>query len=338
MTTIAVASVKGAGGVTSAALVLAAVRAETDDVMLVEADPSGGSLLGWCEQLRPAGDLYDLAMSRNSAGLASVAQQMGDLSVVPSWGRSFRLTQALIRPRVPWAVLLGGFDGTRHRRCRTASTRRRRRSASWRRATSSCSSPPSEPAPVATTMEWASRGGRHGPADVGMPVGRLRMITSEVVGRRRTMSVTPRDLSLVTGAGYLGHLPHDPASLESAVPRCVDRATGGCARRPPRRSSSSRRRRRCRRLRNAWRWSSRCNGDRIGTARRPRPTGRSDPPRIRGATPGRAAAGVARRTRGAPGEDEVRPRDRGDAADQRGAGAGVQPGAAASSRRIASSR
>ena len=75
MTTIGVASVKGAGGVTSAALVLAAVlrRARTD-VMLVEADPSGGSLLGWCEQLQPAGDLYDVTMSRNSAGLASVAQ------------------------------------------------------------------------------------------------------------------------------------------------------------------------------------------------------------------------------------------------------------------------
>lgn len=213
MTTIAVASVKGAGGVTSAALVLAAVRAETDDVMLVEADPSGGSLLGWCEQLRPAADLYDLTMNRNSAGLASVAQQMGDLSVVPSWGRSFRLTQALIRPRVPWEALLRGFDGTVivdvGRVYPEAPTMGLLAAVDLVVLVAA-----SEPSPVATTMEWASRGGRHGSTDVGVPVGRLRMITSEVVGRRRTMSVTPRDLSFVTGAGYLGHLPHDPPSLE----------------------------------------------------------------------------------------------------------------------------
>ena len=98
----------------------------------------------------------------------------------------------------------------------------------------------SEPSPVATTMEWASRGGRHGSTDVGVPVGRLRMITSEVVGRRRTMSVTPRDLSLVTGAGYLGHLPHDPASLELL---CLGASIGDrtVASQPPRRSSSSHR-------------------------------------------------------------------------------------------------
>ena len=255
--------------------------------MLVEADPSGGSLLGWCEQLRPAGDLYDLTMNRNSAGVASVAQPMGDLSVVPSWGRSFRLTQALTRPRVPWDALLGGFDGT----VIVDVGRRLPRGADdgppRGRATSSCSSPP--PSRHRSPRRWS------GPAAAAVTdrrtsacrSGRLRMITSEVVGRRRAMSVTPRDLSLVTGAGYLGHLPHDPALARAAVPRCVDRATGRLRRsrlvdagqrRSPARSPT--RRRPGRELVDDERRPHRHR-------RRPQPTGRSDPPRVRRAAPGR---------------------------------------------------
>ena len=212
MTTIAFAAVKGAGGVTSASLVLAAALAEQDHTILVEADPSGGSLLSWCEQLRPAGDFYDIAMNRNSAGLESVAQPLGNLSVIPSWGRSFRLTQALIRPRVPWGTLFDSHAGTVivdvGRVYPDAPAMGLLAAADLVVLVAT-----SEPSPVATTMEWASRGGRHGSTDAGIPTGRLRMITNEVVGRRRTMTVTPRDLSLVTGADYLGHLPHDSAAL-----------------------------------------------------------------------------------------------------------------------------
>ncbi len=213
MTAIAVTGVKGAGGVTSAALVLAAVRAESEPTVLVEADPSGGTLLSWCEQLHPGGDLYDLVMSRTSARLTAVTQPLGPLDVIPSWGRSFRLTQALVRPRVPWPVLLREHAGTV-----VVDVGRIYPDAPTAGLLAACDLvvlvAAAEPAPVATTIEWSSRGGRHGSGDPGISVERLRLVTNEVVGRRRGMSVTPRDLSSVTGAEYVGHLPHDPATLD----------------------------------------------------------------------------------------------------------------------------
>lgn len=213
MRSIAVAGVKGSGGVTSTALALAAARAESGPTLIIEADPSGGTLLSWCDQLHPAGDLYDLVMSRNATGFTTVVQRLGALDVIPSWGRSFRLTQALVRPRVPWPVLLGEHDGTV-----IVDVGRVYPDAPTMGLIDACDVvvlvASSEPAPVATTMEWASRGGRHGSADAGIPVDRLRIVTNEVVGRRRAMSVTPRDLSAVTGAEYLGHLPHDAAALD----------------------------------------------------------------------------------------------------------------------------
>ena len=66
----------------------------------------------------PAGDLYDVAMARQSGGLASVAQRLGDMAVVPAWGRPFRLTQALVAAAgaVGGAVRRGRRHGDRRRR------------------------------------------------------------------------------------------------------------------------------------------------------------------------------------------------------------------------------
>jgi hypothetical protein len=181
--------------------------------MLVEADPSGGSLLATCGELRARGDLYDVSLTRNSAGLESVAQPLGDLLVVPAWGRPFRLMQALVRPRVPWAVLFGEVDATVFvdvgRVYPQAPTMGLLVAADVVLLVAA-----SEPGPVAATMEWANRGGCHGAGEIGVSADRLAMITSEVVGRRRAVTVTPRDLSAVTGATYLGHLPHDPDAVE----------------------------------------------------------------------------------------------------------------------------
>ena len=50
---VALASVKGTGGVTSSALGLAAAFGMRSDALVLEADLSGGSLLGWCPTLDP---------------------------------------------------------------------------------------------------------------------------------------------------------------------------------------------------------------------------------------------------------------------------------------------
>src|SRR5215210_6715712 len=71
----------------------------------------------------------------------------------------------------------------------------------------------SEPGPVATTMEWASRRGRHAAGDVGVATERLVMVTNEVVGRRRRVSVTPRQMTALQGPPYLGRFEHDEATV-----------------------------------------------------------------------------------------------------------------------------
>ena len=62
-TMIVVGSIKGTGGATATSLGLAAAAGElTPGAVMVESDPSGGSLLGWSEHLnatRPS--LYDAA-------------------------------------------------------------------------------------------------------------------------------------------------------------------------------------------------------------------------------------------------------------------------------------
>ncbi len=211
--TVVVGGVKGPGGVSTVTLAMAATAAVYGPVMLVEGDPSGGSLLARCPDLVAGPDLYEAALSRNGSGLEEVAQRLGDVSVVPAWGRPFRLTQPLLRPRVPWPTLFGGFDGTVFvdvgRVWPEAPTMGLLASADVVVLVAA-----SEPGPVAATMEWATRGGRHGAADAGVAAERVRMVTCEVVGRRRRVSVTPQDLRLVTGPGYLGHFPHDEAAVE----------------------------------------------------------------------------------------------------------------------------
>ena len=82
---IAIGSIKASGGATSTALVLAALAAATGEhVTLVEADPSGGSLLGWCADLNPSGPgLYEGVFQRD---LAVGVQRLGESDVVAAQG------------------------------------------------------------------------------------------------------------------------------------------------------------------------------------------------------------------------------------------------------------
>jgi hypothetical protein len=210
-TTVAVGAVKGPGAVSTVTLTMAATAAVSGPVMLVEADPSGGSLLARCPDLAVGPDFYDQALSRNGSRLVDVAQRLGEVAVVPAWGRPFRLSQALLRPRVPWPMLFGEFDGIVFvdvgRVWPEAPTMGVLASADVVVLVAA-----SEPGPVAATLEWAGRGGRHGAAAAAVAEERVRMATCEVVGRRRRVSVTPRDLASVKG--YLGHLPHDEVAVE----------------------------------------------------------------------------------------------------------------------------
>ena len=105
---IAVGSIKASGGATSTALVLAASAATGEHVTLVEADPSGGSLLGWCADLDPSGPgLYEGVFQRD---LAVGVQRLGEFGVVAAQGDPWRISAALDRPR-GWRQLLDPLDG-----------------------------------------------------------------------------------------------------------------------------------------------------------------------------------------------------------------------------------
>jgi MinD-like ATPase involved in chromosome partitioning or flagellar assembly len=212
-TTIGVAAVKGPAGVSTMSIALAATAATASRAMMVEADPSGGSLLGWCDDLRAGPDLYEVALSRDSTRLADVAQRLGDVAVVPAWGRPFRLCQALARPRVPWEVLFGEFDGAVF-----VDVGRVWPEAPTIGLLSSMDVvvlvAPGEPAPVAAAVEWASRGGRHGAGESGVSRERLRLVINEVVGRRRQLMVSPRDLATWAGLPLIARFPHDERAVD----------------------------------------------------------------------------------------------------------------------------
>ncbi|MBA3286403.1 MAG: hypothetical protein H0U21_00055 [Acidimicrobiia bacterium] len=217
MSVVVVAAVKGSGGVTAAALALGASLAATPDsaaVTLVEADPSGGSLLGWCEQLTAGDGLYEAAFSRHSDGLASVAQPLGEMAVVVARGTPFRLIAALERPRRSWSNLLRSVDGTVI--------------VDIGRLTPSSPTAPivaaadvivlvaaADPGSVAATMEWIGRGGRLTPDELGVSSERIRLLTTEVTPSGGPHGLAPRELARELGPAYIGHLPHDPDGLRT---------------------------------------------------------------------------------------------------------------------------
>jgi hypothetical protein len=138
---------------------------------------------------------------------------LGELTVVPAWGRPFRLCQALTRPRVPSEVLFGEFDGTVF-----VDVGRVWPEAPTIGLLSSMDVvvlvAPGEPGPVAAAVEWASRGGRHGAGEPGVSRERLRLVINEVVGRRRPVTVSPRDLATWGGLPLIARFPHDNRAVD----------------------------------------------------------------------------------------------------------------------------
>ena len=214
---IGFASVKGASGTSTAALSVSAAAAVQGPVTLVEADPSGGSLLSWCDDLRPAGDLYDAAMSRDPGGSgcdrAAPRRRRGGAVVGPPVSHRSGADAATC----PWDLLFDEDGGDRGRRSRAPLPGRPHLGGAQAMDVIVLVSA-SEPGPVAATMEWAGRGGRHAAGDVGVSTDRIVMVTNEVVGRRR-VSVTPREMASLHGPPYLGHFEHDEAAWSCASRR-----------------------------------------------------------------------------------------------------------------------
>ncbi|MEL6893771.1 MAG: hypothetical protein AAFP84_19420 [Actinomycetota bacterium] len=210
-TTIAVGSVKGTGGATATALGLAGAIAEDGTAtVLVEADPSGGSLLGWSEHLdaaRPS--LYD-AVSQNDLALAM--QPLGQVRVVPVQGDPWRITVALDRVR-RWTPLLHDTGATV-----VVDVGRLHPSSPALRIAAEVNVlvlvAPLEAGPLAATIEWARRGGQTSATDTALDVARIRLVTVDATVTRRAR-VDPNGLTRDDlGVAYAGHVPFDDGALE----------------------------------------------------------------------------------------------------------------------------
>lgn len=209
---VAVGSVKGTGGASTTALGLAAALGERGEAVLVEADPSGGSLLGWCPTLgATAGGLYEAVFDRDR-NLGWVRQSLGDISVVVAHGDPYRISAALERPR-SWRQMFDRLDAdvvmVDVGRLFPGSPALPLAGGADRLVLVS----PPAPAPLAATVEWIGRGGQHSATDARLDSERMRIVSVDVSPRGRHR-VDPGRLSAEIGDAYVGHVPFDDAAVE----------------------------------------------------------------------------------------------------------------------------
>jgi MinD-like ATPase involved in chromosome partitioning or flagellar assembly len=209
---VAVGSVKGSGGVTATALAVAAATGESSDVVLIESDPSGGSLLGWCPTLSSsAGGLYEAVFDRD-CGFDAVRQPLGDVDVVVAQGDPWRISVALDRPR-GWRQVLDGLAEVvvvDVGRLYPGSPAMPLAGAADRLVLVA----PAEPGPLAATLEWVERGGQYASTDAVLDSGRVRLVTVDVAERHRHRLDPARLGRDELGAGYVAHVPFDDAAIE----------------------------------------------------------------------------------------------------------------------------
>lgn len=210
-TLLAVGSVKGTGGATSTALGLAAAAGEhTSGAVMVEADPSGGSLIGWSEHLnatRPS--LYEAA-SQNSLELAM--QRLGQVRVVPAQGDPWKITVAIEGVR-RWRPLLDDAGDVA-----VVDVGRLYPSSPALRIVGQADvlvlvAPP-EAGPLAATIEWMLRGGQRSANDTALDPARMRLVSVDTATTGRWVRVDPNSLIRENlGVTYAGHIPSDDAAL-----------------------------------------------------------------------------------------------------------------------------
>jgi hypothetical protein len=208
---VAVGSVKASGGATSTALVLSASAATTGGcVTLVEADPSGGSLLGWCADLDPSGPgLYEGVFQRD---LAAGAQRLGGVDVVAAQGDPWRISAALVRPR-GWRPLFDPLDGVAVVDIGRLFPGSPAAQIAGVADVVVLVAPP-EPGPLAATLEWVTRRGQFAATDAQIDTGRVRILTVDVAAERRHRIDPGRLARDELGSVYVGHIPFDDGALD----------------------------------------------------------------------------------------------------------------------------
>jgi hypothetical protein len=216
VTTIAVGTVKGGIGATATALAIAAALAEVKPTLLVEADPSGGSLAGTCPSLAPAPTLEAMMTERRTRAtleqLLECTQRLGEVLVAPCPAEQFRAQLVVGQPRSPWLETLRDVDG--HVVCDVG--RVHPASPSWsvlQAADVVLLVTGVAPMGVAATVEWAEQLGRVAPGMEGLATdsARIALLAPPGAGRNGAPSAA---LAAELGHRFAGHLPWDPASLD----------------------------------------------------------------------------------------------------------------------------
>jgi MinD-like ATPase involved in chromosome partitioning or flagellar assembly len=208
---VAVGSIKASAGATSTSLVLAASAAAGGQrSTLVETDPSGGSLLGWCADLDPSGPgLYEGVFQRD---LTVGIQPLGGVAVIAAQGDPWRISSALDRPR-GWRQLLDPLDGV------VVVDVGRLFPGSPAAQIAGVADmvvlvAPAEPGPLAATLEWVARRGQFAATDAMIDADRVRIVTVNVAAERRQRIDPGRLARDELGPAYAGHVPFDDGALE----------------------------------------------------------------------------------------------------------------------------
>ncbi len=216
MSIFAVGTVKGGLGATTTALALAAALAERRPTLLVEADPSGGSLVGTCPNLGAAPTLELMMSERREQAtfdqLLQCTQPLGDIVVAAAPPEPFTAHLVVDQPRSPWTSTLRDVDG--HVVCDVG--RVQPGSPAWsvlHAADHFLLVTGSDPMALATSVEWAAQRGRVAPGVSGLAVDVTRIVLLAPGGAGR--HGTPSDrLAAELGPRFAGQLPWDPSGVD----------------------------------------------------------------------------------------------------------------------------
>ena len=208
-------TVRGAPGCTVASLAIAAVLAETCEVLWVEADPAGGVLAATSATVAPRPSLEDVAFADartadTGALVDGAVQRLGDLAVLAAPADGWLVSTALAQPRHPWASGLGRRAGW----VVVDAGRMSPLSPAWplvRMADVVVVVCAPEPVSLVAALEWSEGGGRNR-GDDGL-LGSARVLTVAPPRRGPRRYGTDR-LRAELGDRYWGEVPFDARAVD----------------------------------------------------------------------------------------------------------------------------